>query len=117
MMKKASKKAWYCKICGRFRANEKFRGKGHSLHVCKDCQRKIQEEQHTKSQVFKMEKAKTYERLIPQVESLIEGVDNHVGALANVSALLHSSFQHYFWCGFYIVKGDVLEHAYPHDSL
>ena len=56
-----------------------------------------------------MEKAKTYERLIPQVESLIEGVDNHVGALANVSALLHSSFLHYFWCGFYIVNGDELE--------
>jgi len=70
---------------------------------------KINEEQHTKRQVNKIEKAKTYERLIPQVESLIEGVDNHVGALANVSALLHSSFQHYFWCGFYIVKGDILE--------
>ena len=70
---------------------------------------KINEEQHTKRQVIKMEKAKTYERLIPQVESLIEGVDNHVGALANVSALLHSSFLHYFWCGFYIVKGDILE--------
>ena len=70
---------------------------------------KINEEQHTKKQVNKIEKAKTYERLIPQVESLIEGVDNHVGALANVSALLHSSFQHYFWCGFYIVKGDILE--------
>ena len=97
MMKKANKKEWYCKICGRFRANEKFSGKGHSLHICKDCQRKIQEEQ------------KTYERLIPQVESLIEGVDNHVGVLANVSALLHSSFLHYFWCGFYIVKGDILE--------
>ena len=109
MMKKASKKEWYCKICGKFRANEKFSGKGHSLHICKDCQRKIQEEQHTKRQVIKTEKAKTYERLIPQVESLIEGVDNHVGALANVSAFLHSSFLHYFWCGFYIVNGDELE--------
>ena len=57
----------------------------------------------------KMEKAKTYEQLVPQVEALIKDVDNHVGALANVSALLHSSFLHYFWCGFYIVKGDALE--------
>lgn len=57
MMKKASKKAWFCKICGRFRANEKFSGKGHSLHVCKDCQRKIQEEKLTKKQVLKKEKA------------------------------------------------------------
>jgi 3-methyladenine DNA glycosylase AlkD len=26
-----------CKICGRCRANEKFSGKGHAQHVCKDC--------------------------------------------------------------------------------
>ena len=29
----------YCRICGRERANEKFSGKGHRLHVCKDCQK------------------------------------------------------------------------------
>ncbi len=27
----------YCHICGRTRANEKFSGKGHKNHVCKDC--------------------------------------------------------------------------------
>lgn len=27
----------YCKICGRYRANEKFSGKGHASHICKDC--------------------------------------------------------------------------------
>jgi GAF domain-containing protein len=108
-MKKKNKHGWYCKICGRFRANEKFSGKGHAQHICKDCQRQIHEEKLTKKQVLKKEKATTYEQLIPQVESLIKDVDNHVGALANVSALLHSSFLHYFWCGFYIVKGDKLE--------
>lgn len=40
---------------------------------------------------------------------MIDGVDNHIGAQANVAALLHSSFPHYFWCGFYIVNGDKLE--------
>jgi ribosome-binding protein aMBF1 (putative translation factor) len=29
----------YCRICGRARANEKFSGKGHRVHVCKDCAR------------------------------------------------------------------------------
>jgi len=29
----------YCRICGRERANEKFSGKGHKIHVCKDCMR------------------------------------------------------------------------------
>lgn len=27
----------YCRICGRTRSNEKFSGKGHKNHVCKDC--------------------------------------------------------------------------------
>lgn len=108
-MKKKSKHGWYCKVCRLFKSNEKFSGKGRSQHICKDCQRQIQEENLTKKQVLKMEKAQTYEQLVPQIASLIKDVDNHVGALANVSALLHSSFLHYFWCGFYIVKGDVLE--------
>ena len=27
----------YCKICGRYRANERFSGKGHAAHICKQC--------------------------------------------------------------------------------
>ena len=82
---------------------------GCLLYISKDCQRQLQEEKLIMKQMLKMEKAKTYEQLIPQIEALIKDVDNHVGALANVSALLHSSFLHYFWCGFYIVNGDALE--------
>jgi hypothetical protein len=26
----------YCRTCGRRRANEKFSGKGHTAHICKD---------------------------------------------------------------------------------
>lgn len=26
-----------CRICGRTRANEKFSGKGHKNHICKEC--------------------------------------------------------------------------------
>jgi hypothetical protein len=29
----------YCRICGRTRANEKFSGRGHRDHICKDCRR------------------------------------------------------------------------------
>jgi hypothetical protein len=29
----------YCYVCGRYRANEKFSGKGHARHICKDCAR------------------------------------------------------------------------------
>jgi len=34
----------YCRICGRSRANEKFSGRGHRVHICKDCQRRPVEE-------------------------------------------------------------------------
>jgi hypothetical protein len=34
----------YCRICGRFRANEKSSGKGHREHICKDCSRLPKEE-------------------------------------------------------------------------
>ena len=27
----------YCRICGRYRPNEQFTGKGHREHVCKKC--------------------------------------------------------------------------------
>ena len=33
------KQGHYCRICGRHRANEKFSGKGHAKHICKDCDR------------------------------------------------------------------------------
>lgn len=29
----------HCRICGRSRRNEKFSGRGHRNHICKDCQR------------------------------------------------------------------------------
>ena len=34
----------YCWICDRSRANEKFSGKGHARHICKDCARLPREE-------------------------------------------------------------------------
>ncbi|MBZ0309938.1 MAG: hypothetical protein K8I82_28000, partial [Anaerolineae bacterium] len=39
----------YCRMCGRYRANEKFSGKGHREHVCKDCHR----EQDAKKKLLK----------------------------------------------------------------
>lgn len=36
----------YCRNCGRTRANEKFSGKGHKNHICKDCSRKSKQQGH-----------------------------------------------------------------------
>lgn len=27
----------YCKVCGEYKANEKFSGKGYAAHICKKC--------------------------------------------------------------------------------
>ena len=31
------KHGYYCKVCGEYKANEKFSGKGHAAHICKAC--------------------------------------------------------------------------------
>lgn len=38
-MGKKRRRGHYCYLCGRTRANEKFSGKGHRQHICKDCQK------------------------------------------------------------------------------
>ncbi|MCI1648002.1 MAG: GAF domain-containing protein [Bacteroides sp.] len=48
-----------------------------------------------------------YRTLLMQVESLIEGEDNQIANLANVSAALKETFG-FFWVGFYLVDGDEL---------
>ena len=30
-------KGHYCKICGEYKSNESFSGKGHARHICKEC--------------------------------------------------------------------------------
>lgn len=39
MEHKKKRQGHYCRVCGRYRANEKFSGKGHARHICKDCAR------------------------------------------------------------------------------
>lgn len=35
--KRKKQQGHYCWVCGRRRANEKFSGKGHAQHICRDC--------------------------------------------------------------------------------
>ena len=37
MAKKKKHKGHYCRICGEYKANEKFSGKGYAQHICKTC--------------------------------------------------------------------------------
>lgn len=36
--KKKKQQGHYCRICGDYKANEKFSGKGHAQHICRECQ-------------------------------------------------------------------------------
>lgn len=48
-----------------------------------------------------------YRTLLPQIKALVEGEEDLVANLANVSAALRETF-HFFWAGFYLVKGEEL---------
>ena len=52
-------------------------------------------------------KAEKYQTLLPQIKSLIEGENDLIANLANVSAALKETFE-FFWVGFYLVKGEEL---------
>ncbi len=36
-MAKKRRRGHYCRICGEWKANEKFSGKGHAAHICREC--------------------------------------------------------------------------------
>ena len=55
-----------------------------------------------------MDKTATYQLLLKQVESLIEGENNPVGQLANIAAILQETMG-WWWTGFYLVNDDTLQ--------
>lgn len=52
-------------------------------------------------------KEEKYRALLPQLKGLMEGENDLIANLANVSAALKETF-HFFWVGFYLVKGGEL---------
>jgi GAF domain-containing protein len=52
-------------------------------------------------------KEERYQCLLPQIDALLEGEDDLIAALANLSAALASTFG-WWWTGFYLVKGGQL---------
>lgn len=53
------------------------------------------------------DKRQTYQALIPQIQSLVDGETNVIANMANVAAALKETFN-FFWVGFYIAHGDRL---------
>lgn len=54
-----------------------------------------------------MDKEKRYGEVLQILPSLIEGVKNNVGVLANCAALIKEKLE-FFWVGFYMVEGEKL---------
>ena len=54
-------------------------------------------------------KAQTYESTICYIAELLKVDSLASGVLCNVAAALHEAMPHYFWVGFYLVKGERLE--------
>jgi len=50
----------YCKICGGYKANEKFSGKGHAAHICKKCAALPPEERSKQITLTKLENLPWY---------------------------------------------------------
>lgn len=53
------------------------------------------------------DKSQIYKSLLPQIKALVEGENDLIANLANVSAALKEGLG-FFWVGFYLVKGDEL---------
>ena len=78
----------YCRICNRRRANEKFSGKGHRDHVCKECQRLPRE---TRKHIEELDEILGFltqshisSKNIDRLKILVESSDKEVAGLASV---------------------------------
>jgi len=78
----------FCRICGRKRPNERFSGKGHRSHVCKDCARLPKAERERIEQLDEMEgflrQHSISQRNIERLEALTESPDADVAELARL---------------------------------
>ena len=54
-----------------------------------------------------MSKARKYQEIYKQIESVVSGETDQIANMANTAALLHEAFG-FWWTGFYIVKGEQL---------
>ena len=56
----------YCWVCDRRRPNEKFSGRGHARHVCRECARLGAEELAYRQNLRDLERCLTWEGIIPR---------------------------------------------------
>ena len=78
----------YCRICGRSKPNEKFSGKGHKNHVCKNCTKKPKEErnkiEHKEEIINFMSQSNISKKNISRLKTLSSSTDSEVAELARI---------------------------------
>ncbi|MDR3141427.1 MAG: GNAT family N-acetyltransferase [Tannerellaceae bacterium] len=71
-MAKKKRQGHYCKICGETKANEKFSGKGHATHICKECVALPIERKNELQRINKVERISEKFRLTKEEWDLLE---------------------------------------------
>jgi hypothetical protein len=78
----------YCRICARVRPNERFTGRGHRTHLCRDCQRLPRAERERIEQSEEiygfLEQSNISGKNIRRLEVLCRAADSKVRELASV---------------------------------
>ncbi len=80
---------YYCRICGRSRPNERFSGRGHRIHVCRDCQKLPKAERRATEAVdeisnFLHEQSHISKKNIARLKELAASQDSDVAQKAAV---------------------------------
>jgi uncharacterized protein YdhG (YjbR/CyaY superfamily) len=81
----------YCRICGQYKANEKFSGKGHAAHICKACSSERKAEAKATRKERLAVKATIKATLHPTTEEVVF-VKNFIAAVAAQDADALASF-------------------------
>jgi len=66
MSRKRKKRGHYCWCCQRRRPNEKFSGKGHGKHLCRECAKLGKEELAYLSEERRLDRLMTFGNIIPR---------------------------------------------------
>jgi ribosome-binding protein aMBF1 (putative translation factor) len=78
----------YCRICGRTRPNEKFSGKGHKIHVCKECAQMPKEKRlgiEQEEEIFGfLKQSHISEKNITRLKTLASSENQRIAELAGI---------------------------------
>ena len=78
----------WCRICGSTKSNEKFSGKGHKCHICKECSRKPKEEileiEQTEEIFNFLRQSNISKKNIARLQKLICSQNKDISEMANI---------------------------------